>query len=300
MKKNRCANTLSAVLVSSLFLSAICASLPAGAQEQQPAEPAASVSMSAGLTVFYAWWDPVWENFDQTSTSFIIRSLTGYWTSRQLDWKMDGGGVLVAPSVSVKLNPEWNLTCNFLFGRYAASADYLILGSPLIIPLTLDLHAWKFDADFLLGYRVSDSLRLFFGPKFQGYSYNMDSDSLFAALMPNIDAFFFSGGLGCGASFTIQLYQNLYLLPTVSLFTLIGGGSIKGSGFGSGDYSTQTSVAVGANAIASLAYYIESISTTVSLGFRMQYLYYFSKPTEMYVDDGDFFYGIHLSAVYNF
>lgn len=289
------------VLVSLLFLSMVCAALPALGQEQQPAEPASSVTVSGGLTLFYAWWDPVWENIDNTFTAILMRGM-GIGVPHVINTEMDGGAVLVAPSVSVKLTPQWSLTCNFLFGRYNAKADYLAIWTPYVVPLTMNFHAWKYDADFLLGYRMSDVVRFFFGPKFQGYHYDTDSESLAGSLAPKYEFSFFSGGVGGGVAFTFQLYRDLYLLPTASLFTLIGGGSGKGSGFGSlgGEVETQTSFGVGANAMVSLAYYIESISTTVSCGFRMQYLYYFSKPVEAYVDDGDFFYGIHLTAVYSF
>ncbi len=249
--------------------------------------------ISAGLTVYYAWWDPVWKTIDNTAAAVQFLPL-GVRVSPEMTYPMDEGAVLFGPSVSLRIDGRWSVAFNFLFGKYTTSADYPVLVAPYLVPLNMDLDAYKYDADVLVGFAINEQVKIFFGPKLQGYSYKISSESLFAALAPKIDYTLISAGAGGGVGLTLRVYENLYFLPVLSVFTLVGGG------VGSSQVGSQTSFALGANAIASLAYYIEQLNTTVSLGFRMQYIYYARKPIEGYGDSGDLFYGIHLSAVYSF
>jgi hypothetical protein len=77
--------------------------------------------------------------------------------------------------------------------------------------------------------------------------------------------------------------------------TMLGGIPVPANGKYIPSYNT-----VGANSTLSLAYLMEDLSTTLSLGFRYQYLYNFGSDSEYIVIDrrSDHFYGVTVSAVY--
>lgn len=69
---------------------------------------------------------------------------------------------------------------------------------------------------------------------------------------------------------------------------------------GSQDQGDRTSIAYGGNETVSLAYNIRAINTSISVGGRLQYLYFNTTPHRYYPGKHDIFYGINLSAGVSF
>jgi hypothetical protein len=106
-----------------------------------------------------------------------------------------------------------------------------------------------------------------------------------------------SVGPGLGIGSTLPLTEYLYFLINLS-------GTYS---FGKHEEPQEDSTVSrkltesGANTTISLAYYIAPASTSITLGFRYQYLYInYSDDTVYSKDEGMSFYGITLSAVYSF
>ncbi|HNX23893.1 MAG TPA: hypothetical protein PKG60_07565 [Spirochaetota bacterium] len=102
-----------------------------------------------------------------------------------------------------------------------------------------------------------------------------------------------SFGPATGISAVFPLSNDFFLIGNLGGFYLWGNEENSGSGYS----KTSKSKDYGLNSTLSIAYYINSASTTISLGGRYQYL-------KMDYEDQDTtdtkFYGITLSATYSF
>ena len=100
-------------------------------------------------------------------------------------------------------------------------------------------------------------------------------------------------GPGLGLSAVYPLDDNLFLIANLSGFY-----------FPKGDESQYTFKEYGMNSTLSLAYYIASASTTISLGGRFQYSKATFSPDDISVTPREptkqTFYGITLTATYTF
>ena len=182
--------------------------------------------------------------------------------------KMDPA-FMYGPAMAVKFNDDFNLTFVFLYGKYDMKYSD---GEKTKLKRT--------DSDLALNYRLNDIFKVFAGVKYLGASftgYDMNS---------------FGPGLGVSAAFPIA--ENLFLIANVSGFHVWG--TDKGM---NGDDEKENSKRYGFNSTLSLAYYIATASTTISLGGRYQYI------NNNYDKDKDSnpknkFYGATLTATYTF
>ena len=139
------------------------------------------------------------------------------------------------------------------------------------------------DVDIAINYRLNDYLKLFAGAKQMAYKAGFSGevktgnsgiitlDSIYTGYKkPN------AYGPGLGLNCTLPVIENLFILGTLSGFYLWGkekdsleifGGYKSGNNF-SDEFSYKE---YGINSNLSIAYYITSISTVISLGGRMQY-----------------------------
>ncbi|MCU0844330.1 MAG: hypothetical protein MUC76_05320, partial [Spirochaetes bacterium] len=141
----------------------------------------------------------------------------------------------------------------------------------------------RYDSDTALNYSINRYVKLFGGVKAMGYNWPEGSH--------------YGVGPALGVGLTLPLVDSLFLLGNFS--GLYGfGREERDEGMGGGSSAAREA---GFNTTLSLAYYIESASTTITLGGRYQWF------TIDYADDsGAFpettlmFYGVTLSAVYSF
>jgi hypothetical protein len=172
-------------------------------------------------------------------------------------------GLMYGPVYSVNFNNDWSIAGVFLYGKFG--------------PKELDYSEERIDLDTTLNYSINRYLKVFGGVK---YMYNGDS---------YID-YHDSVGPAVGVGITVPVFDNLFILGNFSVMYL------KGEEKFSGDKLKFTES--GFNTSLAMAYYFESMSTSVNLGYRYQ------RYDLKYSDDPDkfiyTFYGPTLSAVYSF
>lgn len=173
--------------------------------------------------------------------------------------------LLYGPALSVKFNDDFNLTFVFLYGRFEVKET------------TGTKEITRADSDMALNYRLNNYFKLFIGAKYMSYKMtDFDHSSV---------------GPGGGISAVFPLGGNFFMLGNISGLYLWGYHKDTNSSSNMNEY--------GANSSLSLAYYIESASTTINLGGRYQYF------KTVYADQNmskqsHHFYGVTLSATYTF
>ena len=248
-------------------------------------DKAYSLDITAGLTSWCAWGEQKSSGADYNP-----------------DAKSDPA-FLYGPTISVKFAENWNITFVYLYGKF----DYEDKDSPPT-GLTLVNYKSKFkskrsDADLAINYRLNDYFKIFGGIKVMSFGmvpleYSDGGPGSQSANTGNPTCF----GLGSGLNATFPVAENLFLLATLSGF--IGNADVdvkrydiyKGwtpsNGEGFWFYAINSNLAI--------AYYIDSASTTISLGGRYQYfkIEYNSNALPVKLDYTN--YGITLSATYSF
>ena len=167
---------------------------------------------------------------------------------------------LYGPVLAAKFTDNFNMTFVYLHGRFDAKD-------------TANTFTMKRnDSDIALNFRLNNYFKLFAGMKYMSYSGIGNNTSY---------------GPGLGISATFPILENLFLLANISIIYLWGDND-------GGDFKEQ-----GTNSSLSLAYYIASASTVISLGGRYQEF------TTVYDDNNKSrikheFYGVTLTATYTF
>ena len=225
--------------------------------------------ITAGLTTWYAWWD-----IDQGNKG-----------SENMDPKF-----LIGPALAVKFNDDFNLTFVFLYGKYEHK------GSQDSASFSEKTKNKRSDSDLALNYKLHDYLKVFAGLKYMAYKKDkkgVATDVGGGTAETNKNDH--SGlGPGLGLSATYPVYDNFFLLATLSGFYLWGSEEVDSSTAGSGKINYKE---YGFNSTLAAAYYIAPASTVVSLGGRYQY---FVAPYDDYIYPKHKFYGITLTATYTF
>ena len=191
-----------------------------------------------------------------------------WWDVKQSGVSMDADPeFLYGPALSVKFNDDFNLTFIYLHGKYDFEIDQ---GGPTPEKLKIKRN----DSDLALNYRLNDYFKVFAGIKYMNFKQEFNHRGI---------------GPGLGLSATYPIADNLFLLGTLSGFYLWG----KEEDTHDGDTKYKE---YGFNSTLSLAYYIASASTTISLGGRFQYI-----KTDWSKDNMTHkIYGATLTATYSF
>jgi hypothetical protein len=233
--------------------------------------------ITAGLTTWYAWWD-----IDQGKDRADIDP-----------------AFLFGPAIAAKLDNDFNLTFVFLYGKY----DYK--GSEYDSGVYKDnIKTKRIDSDLALNYKLDDYFKVFAGLKYMSYSKdkNIGAEAVPSATPSqsgsrfNIGSDHFGIGPGIGATATVPIYDNIFLLATLSGFYLWGDEEVNPSFGGRRSYKIDLTE-YGFNTTLSAAYYISGWSTVVSLGGRFQY---FITHYDEYIHVRHMFYGFTLTATYSF
>jgi hypothetical protein len=182
-----------------------------------------------------------------------------------------------------------------------------------LTPSHQDSGVDKYDLDTALNITMNKYVKILVGLKYQNYSYTKASllniNTAPSAILYTEDRVTYNGlSAGFGAGFTFRIYKNLFAMWSLSAryqlpFITIREKNIWGMG---GSFlptinsESPSYNSVGANSVLSLAYLMEDLSTTISLGFRYQYLYTFGKDSRYFFIAGksDHFYGITVALVY--
>jgi len=154
----------------------------------------------------------------------------------------------------------------------------------------MDINYRRYDSDTTLNYSLFKWLKVFGGVKYMRYDLR-DSGAVIPPLgSSNLKHYTYGPGLGLGL--TVPLLESLFALANVSVMRLSGQTSSDGA-------PNTRCVETGYNVAASLAYYIDSLATTLSLGWRHQYFESNDRNTEG-SNNRFTFTGLTFSAVYNF
>lgn len=302
-----------------------------------PAASFASVSISVGGKVWYAWWQPAWSD-GKMLTNEIVPTIKGV-GSMKVNSKnfMPSGSVLAGPSLSIGFLKRWSISSVFLAGKYLHRSSGLascesILSSILFPPAsfymdvsqqTYTRRSVKMESDTTVSCSLHRYVKFFAGFKYQGYRYNEEfkevrtTDASYRELRDEVKQF--GGGVGLGG--TVPLGANFFLLASASGIALWG--------FETTTFSTEYGISFpspvytlnlvwkgkgrffsyGCSTSLSLAYYIARIGTTVSIGGRYQVLFYRQKYHDIFRNDVamnivngkyDHFYGVTFSMTYSF
>ena len=232
-------------------------------------EKAHAIDMTVGATSWCAWGEQKSTGADSNAAA-----------------KSDPA-LLFGPTLSVKISESFNLTFVYLYGKF----NYEDPGD--------SFKSKRSDADLALNYRLSDYFKVFAGAKYLSFDM-MQVEYISGSNLSVNDGKHEFIGAGFGVTATFPITENLFLLATLSGFS--GWGTEKVDVSGSKNFSFNAGINdYGINSTLSLAYYITSASTVISLGGRYQYF-------KTKYDEDKFFpvaikntiYGITLSAAYSF
>jgi len=242
--------------------------------------------ITAGATAWYAWGSRFENTYD-----YSIRKNNNYAFDPTF---------LYGPVLSAKLNNDFNLTFVYLYSKFNYTEEvYKDYGGDYFVKSKIK----RSDSDFALNYRLNNYFKAFAGVKYLGYEIKLSYDDITTkthSSQSKHDSF----GPGLGLSFTCPIAENIFLLATLSGFYLFSAGE-KFEDNLLYDKSNPAKMTVGYNEYGintniSAAYYIASISTVISLGFRFQYFitdYYDYEP--FLIDKiKNQFYGVTLTATY--
>ena len=164
--------------------------------------------------------------------------------------------LLYGPVLALGFGGRWSLSTIFLYGRFNMDNE--------------DSKSEKidrYDSDTAVNYSINRYVKFFGGAKFMGYDMQGSSFSHMAL------------GPALGVGVTLPLSDSFFLLWNASGALLFGKHKDAGSDGKRSGYTEP-----GLNTNLSLAWYVESASTTITLGFRYQLFGTFYNKEEEFTD----------------
>jgi len=212
---------------------------------------------------------------------------------------------LYGPALSVKFSNDFNLTFVYLYGKFNYKESYFETGGISDSAHDMKSRAARSDSDLALNYRLNDNFKAFAGIKYMSYEINLShnvatvgNDKLWTHIKH------VSIGPGLGFSSTFPITENIFMLATLSGFYLWSSGEEFNDYW---IYGPKANLKVGYNEYGinsnlSVAYYISSFSTVISIGGRFQYFIIDYDKYEPFLINSitNKIYGITLTATYTF
>jgi hypothetical protein len=295
-----------------------------------------ALDMSVGVSCWYAWWSPMFENKMLNIQRYIDKigqdvSDTGNSTTIKPSF-------LLGPVISIAITERLGLSSSIIYGPfYHATSEYSNVVAAYDISNTINdtMDITRYDSDTLVNYKVTDFFTLFMGFKYQGYRYRGTRhqlvDTAFTDYTYSGDYQVRSDAFGSGMGISVQkiIIENLFGIFSFSGVYLRSNITARGTQIADGtsywikDKDIIVSNVYGVNINPMVAYYISSTGITLMLGFRYQYLKYYVVDTDidltyngslnpatertsesMMYDDynktTDRFWGVTFSALYSF
>jgi hypothetical protein len=186
-------------------------------------------------------------------------------------------GLLYGPAFSVDLKDKWSLAGVFLMGRLDEKTDYGTIKNR------------RYDCDITANYIMSRYLKLFGGIKLIHFSWNNDKSSV--PVFGTGKSHNRSAGPALGVGLTVPVADSLFVQTNLSGLVTQGDQTVEGE--------ERTAVrCYCVNTSLALAYYVESLSSTITFGGRYQFVR--SKYEKYYSAQKMHFYGVTLSMIYHF
>lgn len=283
------------------------------------------VDLSIGAVTWYSWWQPAWHDGRQKNQ--LVGGSPSPYVESILD--MDdypwGRVPLVSPVVSLNFFKRVSIASYYMYGwttlESQGAARFMQLYPQIRFPVNyirMKRDITKWESDTTLGVVLNRYLRLIAGFKYHGYSFDQrqrlvpyGTPSLVYTEQRLVSTTR-NYGPGLGLGLNLPLVGGLYLMvngtgvvlwgrerASMKWVVLLPGGSPPIQYMPRGRF-----ISYGGTVSTSLAYYIDAINTTLSLGFRYQVLRYRQLDGDVSFDkiNGryDHFLGITCSAVYTF
>jgi hypothetical protein len=264
-----------------------------------------AMSISAGSYNWFTWWDAA------LSQAFKKSTFIQYKVDREsyIDPTFLYGGAL-----SFKFNDLVSWSTVFITGEYdLTNRGYETGPTYAWVPTYTDYSQTvrRYDVDTALNFRITDTVSIFGGIKYQHYLidnfWNWGSAFAYGKITFNEIAFAVGPGFKFHLGADFFLFLNISVAYQLILFDLNGTVFEPAVGFFGIGAETEFH-AIGANSTLSLAYLIRQISVTLTVGFRYQVFYIFDTEhndvrQEEFLslsNEFDHFYGIIFSALYTF
>jgi hypothetical protein len=182
-------------------------------------------------------------------------------------------GLLYGPVAGYDFGNDWSVSSIFLTGPLSEKDD------------SGNYNQRRYDSDTVLSYKLTRWLKIFGGYKYFRMGFNHDKPT--PGLFKSTDEDYVSKGAGLGAGLTLPATESLFVLANFSGLYCFGR-----------QKNLDTTRDTGFNSNVSLAYYLSSLSTTLSGGFRYQYL---DSKHKTYTNQNTKakFYGFTLMAMYH-
>lgn len=289
-------------IAASLVIAASALPAPGAADDAEAGtsqEDRARVSL--GVSLDYAWWNPVWGTVSQTGDMLIYALVNRGGPFIKIEDRSRAYDVRPAPlfglSCDARIAKGWGLSASAGAGTYRDSS--VMVASLTTNPFSPSeyvryrIDTVNFGGSLLATYRPAEWAMLSFGPVYQGCVLR-ERNSSYLSTQTGKETIH-NAGISAGASFDVRLTGDLFLKPSVSFLYLYG--TVTGNPAIS---SRRHSHALGGAADLSLAYYVEKIRVTFALGFSCQALRYLEVTNADYLNRWDSRYGLTESITYTF
>lgn len=249
------------------------------------AAPSNAMSLSAGFTTWYAWWD-------MPDTTMRIDN-----------------ALLYGPALAFALTDDISLSTVFYYGKFDLEMDISTPVNPLdplagTTDFILTGDAKRYDSDTTMSYRINRYLKALAGFKYSQYDMTFNLSSAMSAMTGQSEVTSnmkgYGPAAGIGASYPV--------VDSLSITGSLTGLYMWTESTGSDGKTTNTNQ-YGYNASIGLSYYIEPASVTLNFGGRYQYFKATGSDNETEStttdtisegSDKTSFYGITASAIYTF
>ncbi|MBN2158553.1 MAG: hypothetical protein JW807_04085 [Spirochaetes bacterium] len=298
--KTRLRNSF-AIIISVCIITA--AFLPAFADdaEESAAPDMRKTRVSLGVSLDYLWWDPVWRRISQAGDMFFYyllnRSVPFLKIEKRSRLYDVDPALLAGVDLDVRFPKGWGLSASARAGAYRDSSVMVAsVTTNLFSPseyIRYRIDTVNFGGSLLAAYRFAEWGGVSLGPVYRGCVLR-DRTSSYLSSQSRKETIH-EVGLRAGASFDVRLVDNLFIRPSASFLYLYG--TVTGQ---SNVSARDHSHAVGGDAEASLAYFVEKIRITFSLGFRCRVLHYLEVTNPDYLNRWDSSYGLTESITYTF
>lgn len=244
-----------------------------------------ATSISFGPTVWFTWWDPFYKDDLSYTYNAQVHPL-----NRHINKKFYiTPAFLYGPVISIDFFKRWAVSGIYMMSdRYKGKRSDADFDSEYAIDAVAKSYftVYKSDLDASLSCRITEWLKIFVGFKWQKYDFRERINILKRGLSGDLDTDHgnsngFGAGLGLGTA--IPIVDNLQVLANMSGLYMRTTVEVR---------SEQIHIATlgaitprlylekerfniyGGNANVSLAYFITAISTTITAGYRYQFLQY--------------------------
>ncbi len=176
------------------------------------------------------------------------------------DWKMESKSLgtsnlkpalFVGPTISYQFEDKWSITLIALatLNKYEQK-----------ISTNNSIRYRRYDVDCTLNYQISQYIKFFAGVKYLAFDFNSDNDN---GINHGV-------GPGAGIGFSFPIVSNIYLLGIISGIYGYGLETVENPPPGSPE--NRNFYSFGINSSLQLAYYLQAVETTITAGYRYQYI----------------------------